>query len=55
MIKVAAFFKRREGSSVEDFQSYWRTHHADLAKQFSQIGAFASCKSNVVFVQILKP
>lgn len=33
MITVAAFFKRRPGSSVEAFQDYWRTHHADLARE----------------------
>ncbi len=30
MVKIAAFFKRKPGMSVEDFQSYWRTTHADI-------------------------
>lgn len=30
MVKMIAFFKRKPGLSVEDFQSYWRTTHADI-------------------------
>jgi len=30
MVKMIAFFKRKPGMSVEDFQSYWRTSHADI-------------------------
>ena len=30
MVKMVAFFKRKPGMSVEDFQSYWRTTHADI-------------------------
>jgi uncharacterized protein (TIGR02118 family) len=30
MLKLLAFFKRKAGISVEDFQNHWRTHHADL-------------------------
>jgi uncharacterized protein (TIGR02118 family) len=30
MVKMSAFFKRKPGMSVEDFQSYWRTSHADI-------------------------
>ena len=30
MVKIAAFFKRKPGMSIEDFQSYWRTTHADI-------------------------
>src|SRR2546427_3904549 len=30
MIKLIALFKRRPGISVEDFQRYWRPHHAAL-------------------------
>ena len=30
MVKMIAFFKRKPGMSVEDFQSYWRTTHADI-------------------------
>ena len=33
MIKVVAFFKRKPGMAVEDFQHYWRTTHADIVKQ----------------------
>src|SRR5262245_33380431 len=29
MVKALSFFKRKAGMSVEDFQSYWRTHHPD--------------------------
>jgi uncharacterized protein (TIGR02118 family) len=30
VIKLIAFFKRKAGLSVEEFQEYWRTRHADL-------------------------
>ena len=30
MVKLVAFFKRKPGMSVEDFQTYWRTTHADI-------------------------
>ncbi len=30
MIKLVAFFKRKPGMSVEDFQEHWRTEHAAL-------------------------
>jgi uncharacterized protein (TIGR02118 family) len=30
VVKLVAFFKRRAGLSVEDFQRHWRTTHADL-------------------------
>jgi uncharacterized protein (TIGR02118 family) len=30
MIKLVAFFKRRQGIDVETFQRHWRTTHADL-------------------------
>ena len=33
MIKVLSFFKRKDGLEVEDFQTHWRTQHADLVKR----------------------
>jgi uncharacterized protein (TIGR02118 family) len=30
MVKVVVFLKRRPGMSVEEFQAYWRTTHADI-------------------------
>ncbi|MBI3031302.1 MAG: EthD domain-containing protein [Candidatus Rokubacteria bacterium] len=30
MVKAISFFKRKSGMSVEGFQEYWRTAHADL-------------------------
>ncbi len=30
MVKLVAFFKRRAGMSVRDFQGHWRTTHAEL-------------------------
>lgn len=43
MIKVAAFFKRRPDSSVEAFQKYWRTHHADLAARLPGLRRYVQC------------
>ena len=30
MVKIVIFFKRKAGTSVEDFQRHWRTTHAEL-------------------------
>ena len=30
MVKMVAFFKRQPGMSVEAFQTYWRTKHAEI-------------------------
>ena len=30
MVKLVAFFRRKAGVSVEDFQRHWRTTHAEL-------------------------
>ncbi len=30
MVKMVAFFKRKPGLSVEAFQAYWRTKHAEV-------------------------
>lgn len=30
MVKAVAFFKRRAGMPVEEFQSYWRTRHPEV-------------------------
>jgi uncharacterized protein (TIGR02118 family) len=30
MVKAVAFFKRKAGMSVEDFQAYWRDRHPDV-------------------------
>jgi len=43
MIKVAAFFKRRAGSSVEAFHEYWRTRHADLAAGLPGLRRYVQC------------
>ncbi|MBL7212062.1 MAG: hypothetical protein ISS61_06775 [Desulfobacteraceae bacterium] len=32
MIKAIYFFHRRPDLTVEDFQEYWRTTHADLVR-----------------------
>ncbi len=30
MVKLMSFFKRKQGMSVETFQAYWRTKHAEV-------------------------
>ena len=37
MVKLIAFFKRKPGMSVEDFQTYWRTTHADIVAKLPGI------------------
>jgi uncharacterized protein (TIGR02118 family) len=33
VVKLIAFFKRKTGMAVEDFQQHWRTRHAELVVQ----------------------
>ena len=33
MVKVVAFFKRKPGITVEDFDRHWSTRHADLVRR----------------------
>jgi len=32
MVKAVAFFKRRAGMAVEEFQAYWRTRHPEVVR-----------------------
>ena len=36
-IKVASYFKRKAGMSVEDFQRYWRTQHAEVVQSLPNL------------------
>ena len=37
MVKVVAFFKRRAGMAVEEFQAYWRTRHPVVVTKLSGV------------------
>src|ERR1044071_9947556 len=37
MVKVIAILKRKPGMSVEDFQKYWLTTHADIVSRMPGI------------------
>ena len=37
MIKLMTFFKRKQGMSVEAFQEYWRTNHAEVVTKLPGI------------------
>src|SRR5262245_65398769 len=37
MVKMVVFFKRKPSLSVEAFQNYWRTTHADIVSQMPGI------------------
>lgn len=43
MIKAIYFFHRRPDLTVEDFQEYWRTTHADLVRQVPEIQRYVQC------------
>ena len=40
MVKLVAFFKRKPGISVEQFQQHWRTTHADLVVRQRGLGRY---------------
>ena len=37
MVKAVSFFKRKSGMSVEAFQAYWRTSHAEIVVRMAGI------------------
>jgi uncharacterized protein (TIGR02118 family) len=37
MVKAAAFFKRRVGMAVDEFQTYWRTRHPDVVTKLDGV------------------
>ncbi len=37
MVKVVAFFRRRPGMAVEDFQTYWRTRHPEVVTKLAGV------------------
>ncbi len=43
MIKVVASFKRKAGSSVEDFQRYWHDVHGPLAAELPGLRRYVQC------------
>ena len=43
MIKAIYFFHRRQELSVEDFQEYWATRHADLVRQIPGVRGYVQC------------
>jgi uncharacterized protein (TIGR02118 family) len=45
MVKLIAFFKRKPGMDVEDFQSYWRTGHAELAVKVGGMKRYVQCST----------
>ncbi|NQU12972.1 MAG: EthD domain-containing protein [Desulfobacteraceae bacterium] len=47
MIKAIHFFHRRPDLTVEDFQEYWRTTHADLVRQVPGIQRCVQCNTVV--------
>lgn len=43
MVKSINFLKRKPGMSVEAFQEYWRTTHAELVKKVPELRGYAQC------------
>lgn len=43
MVKLINFLKKKPGMSVETFQEYWRTSHADLVKSIPGLVKYVQC------------
>jgi len=43
MIKAIYFFHRKPGLSVEDFQNYWSSAHADFVRQIPGLRGYVQC------------
>jgi uncharacterized protein (TIGR02118 family) len=43
MVKSINFLKRKPGMSVEAFQQYWRTTHAELVKKVPELRKYVQC------------
>src|SRR5438105_2722380 len=41
MVKAVAFFKRRSGMPVEEFQAYWLSHHPDVVTRLPGVRRYA--------------
>lgn len=46
MVKVIAFFKRKAGVSVADFQRHWRTQHAELVVRLPGLRRYVQNHTN---------
>ena len=42
-VKVLSFLTRKPGTSVAEFQKYWRTHHGPLAAKIPQARRYVQC------------
>jgi len=42
-VKVLSFLTRKPGTSVADFQKYWRAHHGPLAAKIPQARRYVQC------------
>jgi uncharacterized protein (TIGR02118 family) len=40
MVKAVAFFKRRAGMAVEEFQTYWRTRHPEVVTKLGGVNRY---------------
>lgn len=47
MVKAVSFFKRKPGMSVEAFQAYWRTTHAELVVKLPGVRRYVQSHTRV--------
>jgi uncharacterized protein (TIGR02118 family) len=55
MVKAVAFFKRRAGMAVEDFQAYWRTRHPEVVTKLSGVHRYVQSHTRLAAYRMGEP
>lgn len=55
MVKIVNFCKRKPGMSVEAFQKYWLTTHAELVKKVPEVQRYVQCHTLLAGYRKVEP
>jgi uncharacterized protein (TIGR02118 family) len=55
MVKAVAFFKRRAGMAVEEFQTYWLARHPDVVTNLSGVGRYVQSHTRLAAYRNAEP
>jgi len=55
MVKAVAFFKRRAGMAVDEFQTYWRTRHPEVVTRLPGVRRYVQSHTRLAAYRSLEP
>ncbi len=55
MVKAVAFFKRRAGMAVEEFQAYWRDRHPEVITRLSGVRRYVQSHTRLAAYRDREP